>query len=75
MGLRNVWVCLDNPTADYRTLYAEAAPQQVTHPVKEQAAEPIEIKPLGFSLNGILAAVCVVTILSAGFLWTTRKKK
>ena len=45
IGIRNVWVCLDDPTADYRTLYAENAPQQVTHPVKEQGAEPIEIKP------------------------------
>ena len=75
MGIRNVWVCLDNPTADYRTLYAEAEPQQVTHPVKDPAAAVPEIKPQSMSLGGILAAVCVVTILSAGFLWTTRKKK
>ena len=75
MGIRNVWVCLDNPTADYRTLYAEAAPQQVTHPVREAAAEPVEIKPAGPSMNGILAAVCVLAILSGGFLWITRKKK
>jgi hypothetical protein len=74
-GIRNVWVCLDDPTADYRTLYAEAEPQQVTHPVKDPAAAAPDIKPQGFSLGGILAAVCVVTILSAGFLWTTRKKK
>lgn len=75
MGLRNVWVCLDDPTADYRTLYAEHAPQQVTHPVKDTAADPIEIKPAGPSMNGILAAVCVIAILSGGFLWITRKKK
>lgn len=75
MGIRNVWVCLDNPTADYRTLYAEAEPQQVTHPVKDPAAAVPDIKPQSMSLGGILAAVCVVTILSAGFLWTTRKKK
>ena len=74
-GMRDVWVCLSNPTADYRTLYAEAEPQQVTHPVKDAAAAVPDIKPQGFSLGGILAAVCVVTILSAGFLWTTRKKK
>ena len=75
MGIRNVWVCLDAPTADYRTLYAEAAPQQVTHPVKVQTDSPVEIKPAGPSLNGILAAVCVIAILSGGFLWITRKKK
>ena len=74
-GMRDVWVCLSNPTADYPTLYAEHAPQQVTHPVKDVTDQPVEIKPQGMSLNGILAAVCVVTILSAGFLWSTRKKK
>lgn len=75
MGIRDVWVCLDDPTADYQTLYAELAPQQVTHPVKDQAAEPIDIKPAGPSMGGILAAVCVIAILSGGFLWITRKKK
>lgn len=75
MGICNVWVCLDDPAADYRTLYAEHEPQRVTHPVREAPAEPIEIKPGGADLNTILAAVCVVTILSAGFLWITRKKK
>ena len=74
MGIRDVWVCLDDPTADYPTLYAEHEPQQVTHPVKDTTAAP-EIKPQGMSLNGILAAVCVIAILSGGFLWMTRKKK
>ena len=75
MGIRNVWVCLSNPTADYRTLYAEHEPQQVTHPVREAAAEPIEIKPAGPSMGAILSVICVVAILSGGFLWITRKKK
>lgn len=75
MGIRNVWVCLDAPTADYRTLYAEAEPQKVTHPVREEPSAPIEIKPAGPSMGGILSAVCVVAILSGGFLWITRKKK
>lgn len=75
MSNRFFWFCLDDPTADYRTLYAEAAPQQVTHPARETPAEPIEIKPGGPDLNTILAAVCVIAILSGGFLWITRKKK
>ena len=75
MGIRDVWVCLDAPTEDYPTLYAENPPQQVTHPVKDRTDTPIEIKPAGPSLNGILAAVCVIAILSGGFLWMTRKKK
>ncbi len=75
MGIRNVWICLDDPTADYQTLYAEHEPQQVTHPVKDTSAEPIEIKPGGPDLGLVLAAVCGIAILSGGFLWITRKKK
>ena len=75
MGIRDVWVCLDAPTEDYPTLYAENPPQQVTHPVKDRTDTPIEIKPAGPSLGGILSAVCVIAILSGGFLWITRKKK
>ena len=75
MSNRTFWMCLDDPTADYDTLYAEHEPQQVTHPVKDITAQPVEIKPQGMSLNGILAAVCVIAILSGGFLWMTRKKK
>jgi hypothetical protein len=29
-GIRNTWICLDNPSADYNTLYANHAPQQIT---------------------------------------------
>lgn len=75
MGVRNVWICLDDPTADYRTLYAEHEPQQVTHPVKQANTELPEIKPQGISMGSILAAVCGVSILSIGWLWMTRKKK
>lgn len=74
MGVRDVWVCLDDPTADYQTLYADHAPQQVTHPTPPETV-PAEIKPGGPDMGGILAAVCVVAILSGGFLWLTRKKK
>jgi hypothetical protein len=31
-GIHSSWVCLDNPTADYDTLYANHAPQQVGQP-------------------------------------------
>ena len=72
-GLRDVWVCLDDPTADYDTLYAVHPPQQVTHPVQENA--PAEIKPAGPGMGVVLLAVCAVAALSGGFLWFTRKKK
>ena len=73
MGIRDVWVCLDDPTADYDTLYAVHPPQQVTHPVQENA--PAEIKPAGPGMGVVLLAVCAVAALSGGFLWITRKKK
>ena len=73
MGLRDVWVCLDDPTADYDTLYADLAPQQVTHPTMDTV--PGEIKPAGPSMRVVLLAVCAVAVLSGGFLFATRKKK
>ena len=68
-----MWVCLDDPTADYDTLYADHAPQAVTHPTRDGIAE--EIKPAGPDMTLVLLAVCAVAAVSAGFLWLTRKKK
>lgn len=73
MGLRNVWICLDAPGADYDTLYANDPPQQVTHPTGNGV--PQEIKPAGPGMGMILAAVCALAALSGGFLLITRKKK
>ena len=73
MGLRDVWVCLDDPTADYDTLYADLAPQQVTHPTMDTV--PGEIMPAGPSMTVVLLAVCAVAVLSGGFLFATRKRK
>ena len=73
MSNRSFWICLDNPTADYDTLYAVHPPQQVTHPVREHA--PAEIKPGGPNMTLVLLAVCAVAVISGGFLWMTRKKK
>ena len=72
-GIRDVWVCLDAPTADYDTLYAQHPPQQVTHPTRDGA--PAEIKPAGPDMSMVLLAACAVAVLSGGFLWLTRKKK
>lgn len=74
MGIKSVWVCLDAPGADYDTLYADHAPQQVTHPIAPETA-PDEIKPAGPGMGVVLAAVCAVAAISGGFLWITRKKK
>ena len=72
-ALRDTWVCLDAPTADYDTLYADHAPQAVTHPTREGTIE--EIKPGGISMELVLLAAGAVAAVSGGFLWLTRKKK
>ena len=72
-GIRDVWVCLDDPTADYDTLYASHAPQTVTHPARCGTTD--EIKPGGISMETVLLAAGAVAAVSAAFLWLTRKKK
>lgn len=74
MGVRDTWVCLDDPAGDYRTLYENSQPQRVTHPVKMETELP-EISAPFISLNGILAAVSTIGVLTIGFFWMTRKKK
>lgn len=73
MGIRDVWVCLDDPTADYDTLYAAHAPQTVTHPARCGTTD--EIKPGGINMETVLLAAGAVAAVSAAFLWLTRKKK
>lgn len=75
MGIRNVWICLDDPTADYDTLYANHAPQAVTHPVQPDPGTLDEIKPGGIAMETILLAAAAVAVASGAFLWFTRKKK
>lgn len=74
MGVRDAWVCTDDPAADYRTLYAIHPGQQVTHPVKQETELP-EINTPFISLNGLVAAVSTIGVLTIGFFWMTRKKK
>lgn len=75
MGIRDVWVCLDDPTADYDTLYAAHTPQQVTPPEQPDPSTLDEIKPGGISMEIVLIAAAAVAGFSGGFLWFTRKKK
>lgn len=71
-GIRDVWVCLDDPTADYDTLYASHAPQAVTHPARCGTVD--EIKPGGIGMEMVLLAAGAVAVVSAAFLWLTKKK-
>lgn len=73
MGTRDTWVCLDDPMADYDTLYKNAPPQAVTHPVQPDILD--EIKPGGMGMEMVLLAAAAVAVVSGAFLWLTRKKK
>ncbi len=73
MGIRNAWVCLDAPTADYAALYADHAPQQVTKP---EITEPTaEIKPGGISPVVAIGAAAAVAAVSAAILVVMKKRK
>lgn len=72
MGIRDCWVCLDAPTADYETLYAEHDPQAVT---EYEIIEPgAEIKPGGIPAGAALVAVAAVAAISGGLLVWLKKK-
>ncbi len=73
-GIRDKWVCLDDPDADYEELYAELPPQTVTPPTAPEHPA-VEITPGGISLGGVLAGVGVLAAVCLGFLVLTRKKK
>jgi hypothetical protein len=73
------WVCLDNPTADYDTLYANHAPQKVSKPEIQPETSPKTsdkvITPSGISPTTILIMAATVAAISAGLLVVLKKKK
>lgn len=73
MGIKNTWICLDDPTADYDALYADHAPQQVTKPNITEPTE--EIKPGGISPAVVIGAAAAVAAVSAALLVGLKKKK
>ena len=73
MADRNFWFCLDDPTADYETLYDSAPPQQVSHP--EILPQEEEIKPNSSLLWLVGIGVAAVAAVSAGSLLALRKKE
>ena len=70
-GLRNFWICLDDPTADYDTLYPAGTTPEVaaTQPDETEATLPaVEIKPASTRIPAgltvaIIGCVCVTTAL------------
>lgn len=81
-GHRNFWICLDEPTADFDTLYPSGAPQvEITEPGQTDPTLPAEeIVPqlsAGTRLlrTGITVAVVVCIVVTAVMLVKMKKKE
>lgn len=72
-GMKNTWVCIDQPTADFDTLYPEGAPQRGT----EQAGSTERIVPGQNNAATILTVVLVlaVVLITAGLLVILRRRR
>lgn len=77
MGIKGYWVNLNDPTADYETLFPDAAEETVpteTEPAPTAMVE--EIKPAGNGLKlTVTAAVAAVVIVTAALLIVLKKKR
>jgi hypothetical protein len=74
-GIRSSWVCLDNPTADYDTLYANHAPQQISQQETSPVTADDAITPSSISPTTILILAATVAAISIGLLVVLKKKK
>jgi hypothetical protein len=74
-GIHSSWVCLDNPTADYDTLYANHAPQQISQQETSPVSSDDVITPSSISPITILILAVAVAAISVGLLVVLKKKK
>ena len=76
-GIKNHWINLDNPSADYETLYPAAQEETVPAPTQVPATEQVEeIKPEGEKIKpALIIAVASVVIVTALLLVLMKKKR
>lgn len=81
-GYRNVWLCIDAPTADYGQLYPDGAPQMETQPPESEStgdAQKDTDRIVPKADHGIMvltiALVLLVTVCTATMLLFLRKRK
>lgn len=77
MGHRDSWICLDDPTADFDTLYPEGIPETEPVPTETQAEPVKEIVPMGdrsMKLPAIAAVAAVVAVTAVLLILLKRKK-
>lgn len=88
-GMKNVWVCIEQPTADFDMLYPDGAPQrgtvqsdieEITTPDPEQAASDTnQTKRIVPKQNSMIIVITVILVLAvvlvtAGLLIILRRK-
>lgn len=76
-GIRSVWLCVDDPTADFETLYPNGAPEvEITQPGETEPTLPDqEIKPGGMPTGIIGIAVAACAGATAAVLVMKKKKQ
>lgn len=76
MGHRDSWICLDDPTADFDTLYPNGIEETQPETVGEPAERVDEIVPSGNPVlkRIVIAAVTGVVALTAALLFFLKKK-
>lgn len=82
-GLRNIWICIDQPTADYEQLYPDGGPQIVAQAEaaetdglnsEKQGTDRIVPQPDHGTAILATALVALVVLATAGLLVVLRKK-
>ena len=77
MGIKGYWVNLNNATADYETLFPDAAEETVPAQTESPATERVkEIVPAGTNVKWtVILAVSAVVAVTAALLIVLKKKK
>jgi hypothetical protein len=77
-GYKNVWSCLDAPSADFAELFPDGAPARGDSDAAEDTKEPDIIKPANSHQKVVIifliAAVLVLVVVTAAFLILIYKK-
>lgn len=83
-GLRNFWICIDQPTADYEQLYPDGGPQIVAqaedvetenHDSEKPGTDRIVPEPDHGRAIFVTVLVALVTLVTAGLLVILKKRK
>ena len=76
LGIKNQWINLSNPSADYETLFPNIAEETVPSETEMPDTEPLpEIKPAGSDLVLPVSCAVAAVVIVTGLLLVVLKKK